>query len=164
MVLAAHTQEWNRYKRIPWNLVEQPGGAFTGSGLAELCRKLVAPPRYLKPPQIAADVQLQEFVLERCRGVGGNALSAYSDRNRSFDALLCEAAARFEAVHGLDVSAGAVAWARDRLGVSAGAERVTDHRTDRPYDVACLWDTDEHLPDPRRDTASDARRRLLTAS
>jgi hypothetical protein len=107
VVLEGHTAEWNRFKRIPWNLVEHPGRSFTGQGLAEICAKMLSPPRYLPPKEqkadgtrsvpatMASDVQLQEFVLERCRGVHGNALSAYCDRNRSFDVLLQESSARF---------------------------------------------------------------------
>jgi SAM-dependent methyltransferase len=64
--------------------------------------------------------------------------------------FLAEAAARFPRVHGLDVSGSAITAARDRLGVSAEAVDVCAHRPSAPYDVVCLWDTIEHLPDPRR--------------
>jgi SAM-dependent methyltransferase len=73
--------------------------------------------------------------------------------------FLAEAATRFPRVHGLDVSASAVAQARERLGVSAEAVDVCQHRPAAPYDVVCLWDTIEHLPDPRR--ALDCATRLL---
>ncbi|HEX5045096.1 MAG TPA: class I SAM-dependent methyltransferase [Candidatus Polarisedimenticolaceae bacterium] len=71
--------------------------------------------------------------------------------------FLAEAAARFPRVHGLDVSGSAVTAARDRLGVSAEAVDVCHHRPGTPYDVVCLWDTIEHLPDPRRSLACAAR-------
>jgi SAM-dependent methyltransferase len=63
--------------------------------------------------------------------------------------FLVEAARRFPRVHGLDVSASAVEAARSARGVSAEATDVADHRPAAPYDVVCLWDTIEHLPDPR---------------
>ena len=97
VVLVEHTKQWNRFKRIPWNIVEHPGHSFTGEGLAALCQQMLSGPRYLNPQQMGADVLLQEFVRERCRGVKGNSLSAHCDRNRSFDVLLREATARFEA-------------------------------------------------------------------
>jgi SAM-dependent methyltransferase len=64
--------------------------------------------------------------------------------------FLAEASARFARVHGLDVSASAVAAAREHLGVSAEAVDVCEHRPPAPYDVVCLWDTVEHLRDPRQ--------------
>lgn len=71
--------------------------------------------------------------------------------------FLAEAAPRFDRVHGLDISAPAVAWARAELGVSAQAGEVTQHRPEAPYDVVCMWDTIEHLPHPRRHLAAVAR-------
>ena len=71
--------------------------------------------------------------------------------------FLAEAAVRFPRVHGLDVSDAAVSAARERLGVSAEAVDVCAHRPAAPYDVVCLWDTIEHLPDPRRALACAAR-------
>ena len=95
IVLADPTSQWNKFKRIPWNLVEHSGSAYKSEHLAALCAQMLAPPRYLDRAHVAADLQLQQFVREWCRGVHGNALSAYCDRNRSLDALLREASARF---------------------------------------------------------------------
>ena len=95
VVLAHHTRQWNRFKRIPWNIVEHPGSEFEASRLAELCASLLGEPRYLDKADIAADVQLQQFVREFCRWRGGSSSLASSwDRNRSFDVILRELSAR----------------------------------------------------------------------
>jgi len=97
IVLADHTRQWNRYKRIPWNIVEHPGAAFRADLLAEQCVKILDAPRYLtSAAKVAADVQLQQFIQEWCRGTAGNALSGYADRHRSFDVLFREMSRRFE--------------------------------------------------------------------
>ncbi len=97
VVLAEPTRQWNRYKRIPWNLYEHPGDIYNAEILAEICEKMLAAPRYLPAERIGADVQLQQFVLQYCRGERGNSLSSYSDRHRSFDVLLKETSRRFTA-------------------------------------------------------------------
>lgn len=95
IVLRDHTQQWNKFKRIPWNIVEVPGSTFEAHQLAEYCTQMLAGPRYLRQADIGADVQLQSFVAS-CRGVGGgNSLSPYIDRQKSFDVLFREAANRF---------------------------------------------------------------------
>jgi ADP-heptose:LPS heptosyltransferase len=96
VVLAEHTRQWNRYKRVPWNVVEHPGGRYDAVALARLCLAMLSPPRYLRPGDVAADVQMRQWVGELCRG-HGNALSGYVDRHRSFDVLLREMGRRFEA-------------------------------------------------------------------
>jgi len=48
VVLADHTRQWNKFKRIPWNLVEHPGSAFEAATLAELTQRMLSAPRYLK--------------------------------------------------------------------------------------------------------------------
>jgi predicted O-methyltransferase YrrM len=106
VVLAEPTRAWNRYKRIPWRVVEQPGGAFDANRLAGWCAQMLAPRRYLDEDESAADVQLQQFVGEWCRGVGGNALSGFADRHRSFDLLLREMRTRF--AHPIVVETGTV--------------------------------------------------------
>jgi len=98
LVLADHTREWNRVKRIPWNIVEHPGGRFDPAWTAERCIRMLHLPRYLRNHgTIAQDLQLQQFVREFCRG-GANpgGLSDYCDRNNTFDRLLQEAARRFD--------------------------------------------------------------------
>src|SRR5690606_33676917 len=97
VVLAEEGRAWNRFKRIPWNIVEHPGQSFDPGILAELCQRILNPPRYLTKENIAADVQLQQFVREWCRGHTSNALSQYPDRHHSFDALLREMSRRFTA-------------------------------------------------------------------
>jgi SAM-dependent methyltransferase len=57
----------------------------------------------------------------------------------------------------MDVSEAAVRAARERLHVSAEAGDVAEHRPAEPYDVVCLWDTIEHLPDPRATLQAAAR-------
>lgn len=97
IVLADHTRQWNRYKRIPWNIVEHPGAAFRADLLAEQCVKMLNAPRYLTPvAEVAADVQLQQFIQEWCRGTAGNALSGFADRHRSFDVLFREMTRRYK--------------------------------------------------------------------
>jgi len=96
VVLAEHTHQWNRFKRIPWNIVEHPGGHFSADDLAKLCAGMLGEPRYLTSDDIASDVQLQQFILTWCRGERGNSLSEFADRNRSFDVLFREATKRFQ--------------------------------------------------------------------
>ena len=97
VVLTEHTHQWNRFKRIPWNIVEQPGQAFEAVGLADICHRMLSPPRYFGKEDIAADVQMQQFVLDwaQCRESGE--FCGHWDRNRSFDVLLREITARFAA-------------------------------------------------------------------
>lgn len=94
VVLSRPTQAWNKWKRIPWNIIEHPGCAFDGMRLADLCQKMLSGPRYLTSDKIASDVQLQQFVREWCRGERGNSLAGYCDRNRSLDVLLRELSRR----------------------------------------------------------------------
>ena len=95
VVLADHTRQWNRFKRIPWNIVEHPGTQFETSRLADLCQQMLSQPKYLDRVDIAADVQLQQFVQEFCRFRGGSSdLASFWDRNRSFDVILRELSAR----------------------------------------------------------------------
>ncbi len=108
VVLADHTRQWNKFKRIPWNIVEHPGSAFEAGTLGELTRQMLSEPRYLRVPTrqsgtlgtgptVAEDVQLQQFIREFCRCRGTSGLSHYWDRHRSLDELLQEAARRFTA-------------------------------------------------------------------
>lgn len=99
VVLAEHTRQWNKYKRIPWNLYEHPGQEFQACVLADLTRRMLEQPRYLRARSdtIAQDVQLQQFLQEFCRCRGTIALATTWDRNRSFDVLFREIATRFDA-------------------------------------------------------------------
>ncbi|MBS0203966.1 MAG: class I SAM-dependent methyltransferase [Planctomycetes bacterium] len=107
VVLADHTRQWNRFKRIPWNLVEHTGPAFDPVALADLTLKMLSPSRYWQvaardlelgeQPTQAQDVQLQQFVREKCRCNGTSNLAKHWDRQRSLDALLQETGRRFAA-------------------------------------------------------------------
>ena len=96
LVLSEPTKNWNRFKRIPWRIVENPGSAFDAKLIADLCGRMMKPTRYLAQTEIAADVQLQQFV-SWCRGTQRNGFGSYSDRHRSFDHLLLEMVKRFNA-------------------------------------------------------------------
>jgi hypothetical protein len=56
---------------------------------------MLSAPRYLQRDDMAADVQLQQFVLDWCRGPRENWASAHGDRHRSLDLLLRETTRRF---------------------------------------------------------------------
>lgn len=75
--------------------------------------------------------------------------------------FLALARGRFDSVTGLDVSEEAVRHAREVLGLDAvRGDALEADVGDRRFDVACLWDTIEHLPRPDRVVA---RIRDLTA-
>jgi hypothetical protein len=95
VVLSEHTNAWNRYKRIPLRLIEMPNRHFDPYLLADKCLRMLRPARYLSDGEIAADVQLQQFVGEWCRGTYGYGDASYHDRHRSFDALLIQMGKRF---------------------------------------------------------------------
>jgi SAM-dependent methyltransferase len=65
----------------------------------------------------------------------------------------------FETVEGIDISEDAVAYATGTLGVNAicGDVLKTDLAS-RAFDVVCMWDTIEHLADPRRYVEAAASR------
>lgn len=95
VVLEGHTRAWNRFKRIPWNILEHPGISFSAERLATTVSQMLSPAKYLPGGSVAEDVQLQQFVSQFCRGPAGNPLSIHTDRNRSFDILLKEMSKRF---------------------------------------------------------------------
>ncbi len=95
VVLAEPTAQWNRFKRIPWNIVEHSGNTFEASQLATICARMLGTAYYLDWNDIAADIQLQQFVGQYCRGRTGQGLSDDVDRHRSFDRLLKETTRRF---------------------------------------------------------------------
>lgn len=95
IVLREHTQQWNKFKRIPWNIVDLPGKTYDPNELASYCVQMLDAPHYLRKADIGADVQLRAFI-KSCRGTGGgNSLSPYIDRQKSFDMLFRETANRF---------------------------------------------------------------------
>jgi hypothetical protein len=94
VVLGGHTRQSNKFKRIPWRIIEHSGESFDADQLAQYCHLMQSSPRYLKNDK-AADIQFQQFVLDWCRCRSINSLSDYWDRNRSFDVLFREIAVRF---------------------------------------------------------------------
>lgn len=57
----------------------------------------------------------------------------------------------FESVEGIDISDDAVRYAVQELGVNAASgDLLTADLSGRLFDVVCLWDTIEHLAEPRR--------------
>ena len=48
VVLAEQTRQWNKFKRIPWNIYEHPGNAFDARTLADTTRRMLSEPRYLR--------------------------------------------------------------------------------------------------------------------
>ncbi len=56
---------------------------------------------------------------------------------------------RFDSVQGVDVSAAAVSYAKNNLGLDAiCADLLQYNLAGREFDVACMWDTIEHLARP----------------
>jgi SAM-dependent methyltransferase len=82
--------------------------------------------RYVKDP---ADKQLFEI---------GSAYGLFLNVARQY----------FQSVQGIDVSQPAVEYARSELKVNVSQGDFLDHSLDRPIDVACMWDTIEHLQSP----------------
>jgi SAM-dependent methyltransferase len=56
----------------------------------------------------------------------------------------------FQSVAGIDISADAVRYAREQLGLSVEAGDFLDAPVSGGLDVVCLWDTIEHLQHPDR--------------
>lgn len=85
----------DRGKRFEFQILTTDGSI---SDCAEWCSRMLKERRYLPEHcDIAADVQLQEIVERKCKGVGvgKSSLSSIYDRNRSFDILLQECKKRF---------------------------------------------------------------------
>jgi SAM-dependent methyltransferase len=51
-------------------------------------------------------------------------------------------------VTGVELSASAADQARGRLGLTVHSSQLDDAPLDGPFDVVCVWDTLEHVPDP----------------
>ena len=54
----------------------------------------------------------------------------------------------FQSVEGIDVSQPATEYARSALGLNVSSGDFLDHDPHPPVDVACMWDTIEHLQSP----------------
>lgn len=55
---------------------------------------------------------------------------------------------QYAEVEGIDISGYATAYARNQLGLKVAAGDFLDYEITRPIDVACLWDTIEHVQNP----------------
>ena len=66
----------------------------------------------------------------------------------AYGRFLAAARARGYDVTGVELSANAAASARARLGLRVHGGQLGDAPLDGPYDVICIWDTLEHVPDP----------------
>jgi cyclopropane fatty-acyl-phospholipid synthase-like methyltransferase len=65
--------------------------------------------------------------------------------------FLNAARSSFDSVQGIDVSEDAVGYATRELGLTVShGDWLDADMTDRTFDVMCLWDTIEHLAEPRR--------------
>lgn len=95
LVLDGKTHAWNRFRRVPWNIVEQPGSQWDAAWLAQQAVRMLAPKAYLSNIQAGVDVQLQHWVRTLCAGDRRKISETYTDRNCSFDKLLREATRRF---------------------------------------------------------------------
>jgi len=69
--------------------------------------------------------------------------------------FLREASEHFQ-VAGCDISDSAARYARERLGLEVSAIDYLDWECPEPFDVICMWDTIEHLRDPRAYVAKAA--------
>jgi hypothetical protein len=54
----------------------------------------------------------------------------------------------FQSVEGIDISQPATEYARSEFGLNVSHGDFLDHALDSPVDVACMWDTIEHLQSP----------------
>lgn len=96
LVLRKPTEHLNQFRRVPWNIVDQPGDCWDAAWLAAQSVRMLQSPRYLAREQLGADVQLSHWIDNLCRGDRSSCSGVYSDRNRSFDRLLREMTLRFE--------------------------------------------------------------------
>lgn len=65
--------------------------------------------------------------------------------------FLNSARGEFASVAGIDVSEDAVAYARRELGLNVSCgDLLSADLPNQAFDVACMWDTIEHLASPRR--------------
>jgi len=86
IVPKTQTHKWNQKVRIAYNIIHCEGETITAKFLATNAVAMLRGPRYLKATHLAADVQMQQFILDFERGYGNN-LSGYVDRHNSYDRL-----------------------------------------------------------------------------
>jgi Methyltransferase domain len=87
IVPRTQTIKWNQKARIAYNIVHCDGETITAKFVATNAVAMLRGPRYLDSAHLAADVQMQQFVLDFERGYG-NGLSSYVDRHNSYDRVL----------------------------------------------------------------------------
>ena len=84
------------------------------------------------------------------RYVSGAADKNLFEIGSAYGFFLSVARERFRSVEGIDISRDAAAHARDTLGLPVSAGEFLDYEIKDRIDVACLWDTVEHLEAPHR--------------
>jgi len=87
LVPRTQTIKWNQKARIAYNIVHCEGETITARFIAANAAAMLRGPRYLDAAHLAADVQMQQFILDFERGYG-NGLSSYVDRHNGYDRLL----------------------------------------------------------------------------
>lgn len=86
-----------------------------------------------------------------------------SERGRLYEVgaaygfFLAEARSSFDHVSGIDISEAAAQHARDEVGVDVVAADYLAQQQPEPVDVVCMWDTIEHLAQPREFVEKAAR-------
>lgn len=95
-------------------------------------------------PAIRRSMRRHLDQMSRYRGAGGDLLEV----GCAYGFFLDEARQRFDTVHGIDIAGGAVAHARDHLGLDATVVDFPSLPATRRFDVVCMWDTLEHVPSP----------------
>lgn len=95
-------------------------------------------------PAIRRSMRRHLDQMSRYRSTGGDLLEV----GCAYGFFLDEARKRFGTVRGIDIAEGAVAYARDRLGLDATVADFPSLAVTRRADVVCMWDTLEHVPSP----------------
>lgn len=97
-------------------------------------------------PAIRKSMRRHLDQMSRYHRAGGDLLEV----GCAYGFFLDEARQRFGRVQGIDIAEGAVAHAKDRLGLDASVADFPTLPATRHFDVVCMWDTLEHVPDPDR--------------
>jgi hypothetical protein len=83
-IAPASKNDWTRYRRIAFNIVENPGDRLCGDFIAEQAALMLGPRSYLNEP--APDCVLRSLV-EKCRQFD-SPMTTFVDRHKSFDVML----------------------------------------------------------------------------
>ena len=95
-------------------------------------------------PAIRRSMRRHLDQMSRYRPAGGDLLEV----GCAYGFFLDEARRRFDTVSGMDIAEGAVAHAKERLGLDATVADFPKVPATRRFDVVCMWDTLEHVPGP----------------